>query len=868
MSDQENPTQEEVPNDVGDSHDVDSSDNSMIQSSSVTNLGDTVALPIIVAIGASAGGLEAIEVFFRHMPAHTGMAFVIVQHLDPHYPSMMPDIIQRYTEMPVNAAGNDLMVEPNHIYVIPPNAMLGLFNGALQLLGPTEQMQVRLPIDYLFRSLARDVRDRCVAIVLSGAGSDGSLGLKAVKEAGGMVMVQDPASASYDGMPRSAISTAMVDYILPPDVMPEQIINYWTLVPSNRTSPVTVKRQAKMSDSIQQILFMIRTQTGHDFSQYKQTTIRRRIERLMAVNHLETLDDYVHFLQNNTVGVEVLFRDLLIGVTNFFRDKEVFESIRTTLVPQLFLNRRPDEPLRIWVPGCSTGEEAYSIAILLREYMRILRQEYQVQIFATDIDTHALSIARIGAYSANIAMDVPEEYLQQYFLPLPDGSYQITKSVREMLVFAPHSVIKDPPFSKLDMISCRNLLIYLTVELQEQVLSYFHFALVPMGFLVLGASESVGHYEEELSVVDIHHKIYQRPQNGTSPRYKPNTTVTPATTERAHVKTMSPQTTNLRQLTETMLLTQWTPTCIIINTRGHMRYIHGNTEKYLTMYSGEIDQLDIVQSAREDLKGPLRSAIYRAAAQQKEVHEKNILIEFENNPYVIDLIVRPLTESVANENLLAVFFQEVKGNYGADDDESMNMLLRQGQEPRYQQLQQEMMDMRAYLQTTIEELKSSNEEMQLINEELQSVNEELQTSQEELRAVNEELLSSNAELEQKVEEVTWANNDLSNTLNALQTGIILLDSDFNIRRFNPAATQVFKLIPSDVGRSITDIVSDFKYDTLLQDIEKVFSSLISLDVDVQTRQGRWYALQIRPYRTLQNAIKGVVIYFNDVTARK
>lgn len=621
-----------------------------------------------------------------------------------------------------------------------------------------------------------------------------------------------------------------------------------------------------MSDSMQQILLMIRTQTGHDFSRYKPSTVRRRIERLMAVNQIETIADYARHLQNNTIGVEVLFRDLLIGVTNFFRDKEVFESLLVNVIPKLFENQSPDEPIRIWVPGCSTGEEAYSIAILLREYMKTLRREYRVQIFATDIDSQAVNAARVGAYASNIEMDVPEQYLKQYFLPLPDGGYQVVKSLREMLVFAPHSVIKDPPFSKLHLISCRNLLIYLNAELQDQVLSYFHFALVPMGFLMLGSSESLGQHEDEFAVVESQHKIFQRIHGVAKARFKSDIPFMLPSISKESVK-HPPPIISLREITESTLLNEWTPACVLINNQGHMRYVHGSTEKYLVIYPGEMDQLDIVRSARESLRIPLKAAIYRAVTQQREIFEPNITVEVDDRRHIINLIVKPLAETFGTESLLAVFFEEVKS---AQTDKSAAEENDENAEDQHEhrQLQQELNDTRAYLQATIEELKSSNEEMQSINEELQSVNEELETSQEELKAVNEELLTINAELEEKVEEVTWANDDLSNTLNALQTGIILLDSDFNIRRFNPAATQVFKLIPGDVGRSITHIVSEFDYPTLFEDTERVFNTLVPHEVDVQAKQGRWYALQIRPYRTLQNAIKGVVIYFIDVTSRK
>ncbi len=833
------------------------------------------SVPIIVGIGASAGGIESFEAFFSRMPALTGMTFVIIQHLAPQHTSILPDLIQRYTEMPVKLAQNDTTVEPNTVYIIPPNALLGLFNGKLQLLGPTENMGVRLPIDYFFRSLADDMQDRVVGIILSGTGSDGSLGLKAIKEKGGIIMVEDPASAQYDGMPRSAIATGLVDFVLPASAMPEKLTSYKRLAVDAKTNQITAHGKVT-SEYLQQILFMIRTNTGHDFSHYKESTMRRRIERLMAMNQIEDIADYARFLQNNTIGIQVLFRDLLIGVTTFFRDKDVFVSLQKSVIPHLFENRHAQQSLRIWVPGCSTGEEAYSIAILLREQMAVLKQEFKVQIFATDIDDQAVNFARTGLYPLNIAQDVPPEYLQQYFFETSNG-YQVVKPLREMLVFAQHSVIKDPPFTKLDMISCRNLLIYLDSQLQNKVLSYFHFALAPGGFLILGSSESLGSHEREFSVVDAPRRIYQSSQNGSSARLKidlssvirdlPDIRNMP---ERSLQKTdRNRPSVALRDIMETMLLNDWTPTCIIINVQGHLRYVHGQTSKYLEITSGSVDQLDIVRSAREGLKIPLTTAIYRAVTQQREIFEPSIRLTAEAHDIYVNLTVKPLTQTIENDNLLAVFFQDVDLPYLLDDAEKESSLSTADErEQKYRLLQQELHDTREYLQATIEELKSTNEEMQSINEELQSANEELETSQEELKAVNEELLTVNTELEENVKELNAANNDLGNTFNTIPTGIILLDMDFRVRRFNSAATQVFKLIPADIGRSIAHVFSEMNYSTLLQDAEQVFHSLIPHVVDVQSKNGSWFALQIRPYRTVQNAIKGVVVSFNDITTNK
>ena len=798
------------------------------------------------------------------------MAFVIIQHLAPNHESILAQIIQRYTQMNVQQAKNDMEVVANNVYVIPPNTMMALFNGRLQTLPPPDDIKIRLPVDYFFRSLALDMHERAIGIILSGTASDGTLGLKAIKEENGLIMVQDPVSALYDGMPRNAIATGLVDFILSAEAMPEQLATYRRLALDPNRSLVTLP-QSVVSEALQQILFLIRSQTGQDFFHYKESTIRRRIERLMAVNQIEKIEDYVRFLQNNPIGIEALFRDMLIGVTSFFRDKEVFESLKESVIPLLFKNRRANQPIRIWVPGCSTGEEAYSIAILMREQMLALRQEFKVQIFATDIDANAVDRARMGVYPTNIALDVPEQYLSQYFLDTSNG-YQIIKSVREMLVFAFHSVTQDPPFSKLDLISCRNLLIYLDNELQSKVISYFHFSLSPGGFLLLGSSESLGNHEHQFwhrGTHHLQHKLFQRVLTTPIPRFRTEIPSLSTPSEKSgHPITSTPPNLTLRETTEAMLLKDWTPTCIIINYEGQLLYVHGRTGKYLEISTGETHQLDIIRSAREGFKTALTTAIYRAITQQREIYEPGLRVKDNGVETFFNLTVKLLPAATSN-NLLAVFFEEIDFTSVDDNNNGETILIPLDERDQKNRLvHQELTDTREYLQAIIEELKSSNEEMQSMNEELQSVNEELETSQEELKALNEELMTTNSELERKFEEITWANNDLENTLNTIQTGIILLDTTNCIRRFNPAATQVFKLITTDVGRPITHIVSDLHYPTLLNDLEHVFTTLIPHELDLQTKNGRWYNLQLRPYRTVQNAIKGIVVSFNDVTAQR
>ena len=819
----------------------------------------TAKVPLVIGIGASAGGIEALESFFSNVPRAIGMAFVVIQHLAPQHKSILSELIQRHTQMPVKQAQSDMQIESNAVYVIPPNAMLAIFNGKLQLMESPESA-IRLPIDYFFRSLADEMHEQSVGIILSGTGSDGTLGLQAIKGEGGIIIVQEPSSAGYDGMPQSAIATGLADFILSPAAMPKQLADYFKRF---KFAPKTLYKKLTQEKTpielVQQILLMIRLQTGHDFSHYKQSTVVRRIERLMAVNQIEKMSDYVRFLQNNTVGVEVLFRDLLIGVTSFFRDRDVFESLKESILPNLFQNRHPHQPIRIWVPACSTGEEAYSIAILVREQMALMKKEFRVQIFATDLDTYAISHARMGYYLRNIVQDVPENYLNQYFLQTPDG-FEVTKSLRELILFAPQSVTKDPPFSKIDLISCRNLLIYLDIELQERVLASFHFALLPSGFLLLGSSESLGQHDQKFKTIDIQAKIFQRLPGASISRFRMDTPSLLLDVVDKDVQTMGhsqPSAVDLKEIVEKLLLDKWTPTCVIINDQGHLRYVHGQSGKYLEIASGKIDQLDIVRSVREGLKLPLTTAIYRAITQKQEIRERNIRVKANSKKFLINLTVTPLQEAIDNDSLLAVLFEDqeiIDVNSSENIENNLNIVPSDEHEESIRLLQHELNATQEYLQATIEELTSSNEEMQSTNEELQSVNEELETSQEELQAVNEELLTINTELEEKIHQLNLANNDLDNTFNTIQTGVILLDNEFRIRRFNPAANQVFRLIAGDTGRSINDIVSEWDYPSLPDNIEQVFNSLVPFEQDILTSRNRWFALQIRPYRTTQNAI--------------
>jgi len=524
----------------------------------------------IVAIGASAGGLDALEQFLTNMPADTGMAFVLVQHLDPTHKSILVDLVNRYTPMKVFEVQDGMRVEPNCAYIIPPNRDMAILHRTLQLIEPTAPRGLRLPIDYFFRSFAQDQEERAICIVLSGTGTDGTLGLKAIKEQGGMAMVQEPESAKYDGMPRSAIATGLVDFVLPADKMMNQLIAFLQhpFVPGAKEAAAPVP---KSIDDLQKIYILLRDQTGHDFSSYKPNTIVRRIERRMTVNQIERIGDYVRYLQHNPSEVETLFKELLIGVSNFFRDPEAFEVLEKQVIPAVFEAKQTGQPIRIWVPGCATGEEAYSIAILLREQMEALKRDFQVQIYATDIDSKAIEVARSGIYPDSIAVDLSPERLNRFFLQ-EDSTYHVNRVVRDMLVFAEQSIIKDSPFSRLDLISCRNLLIYLGAELQKRVLQLCHYALNQDGYLFLGNSETIGDSTDLFEVVDRKWKLFRRKGKTSQARtyLHPPTLPFPIVVSRISAHTAGkPPKPNLRQLTEQLLLEDYAPACVIINMDFH-----------------------------------------------------------------------------------------------------------------------------------------------------------------------------------------------------------------------------------------------------------------------------------------------------------
>ncbi|MFA5181567.1 MAG: chemotaxis protein CheB [Syntrophales bacterium] len=848
----------------------------------------------IVGIGASAGGLAAFEAFFSAMPANVdpGMAFVLVQHLAPDHKSILTDLIRRYTRMQVYEVQDGMAVQPNCTYIIPPNRDMAFLNGTLQLLEQTSFRGMRLPIDFFFRSLAQDQRERAICIVMSGTGSDGTQGVRAIKGEGGMVIVQNPESTEYDGMPRSAIATGLVDYVLPVAEMPAQLISYVAHAFNKRIHQVLLPPAPRVEDALKKICILLRAQTGHDFSQYKQNTMVRRVERRLAVHQIDRLDGYVRYLQQNPAEVEALFRDLLIGVTNFFRDPEAFAALDEQVIKQLFAGKPEGAAVRVWSLGCSTGEEAYSLAILLQERMEAMKQTFKVQVFATDIDSRAIDVARAGAYPANIAADVSPERLARFFSQNQEGGvYRITKGTRDLLVFSKQDVIKDPPFSKLDLISCRNLMIYMSGDLQKKLIPMFHYALNPGGVLFLGTSETVGEFIDLFAPVDRKWKLYQRKEDPRGVYRRTLGGFVPPLTKEEDRSAPKPATAGhreaskipVRELAEQALLHEYTPASVVVNEGGDILYIHGRTGRYLEPAPGDAG-MNIAKMVREGLRRELVTALHKSATFKETIIYPDLRVKTNGDFINVNLTVRPLTarpEATVAPILFLVSFEDAPaalpvrpGQTEGTDSGAVDAPA--DSDVRVARLEQELRAKEEYLQTTLEEmetsneeLKSSNEEMQSVNEELQSTNEELETSKEELQSVNEELGTVNSELQTKVSELSRANNDMNNLLAGTGVGTVFVDHQLRIRRFTPAATQLINLIQTDVGRPVGHIVSNLRdYDRLLEDTQAVLDTLIPKELEVQIKGGNWYLLHIRPYRTLENVIEGAVLTFFDITEIK
>jgi len=829
----------------------------------------------LVAIGASAGGLEALEQFFHGVPAECGAAFVVVQHLDPTHPGMLVELLQRGTPLSVVQITDGLRVTPNHVYVIPPGASLNLLHGVLHLVPPTEVRGLRLPIDEFFRSMADDRGSDSLAVVLSGMGSDGTLGLRAVKAQAGATFVQEPGDAKFDSMPRSAIDGHLADVIAPASALYARIADYVAHRPATTgTAPRMLADTERLA--LDKVVLLLRSQTGHDFSQYKLSTLTRRIQRRMGLHHLTDMADYARYMRENPAEGELLYRELLVGVTRFFRDPAVWEQLRTDVLPDMLAGRSPSQPLRAWVTACSTGEEAYSLAITCLEVCRTLGVSASpaVQIFATDLDPDAIGRARAGVYPTNVSADVPPALLERYFVSSERG-YRVAQEVRELVVFATQNVVMDPPFTRLDLISCRNLLIYLMPELQRRVIPLFHYSLASRGVLLLGTAETIGNATALFTTISDTSRLYRRidtpvgtPSLAMPPVFGrlPGTPMsTPPTDPTAPVE-------SLQAATERLLLSRHAPAAVMVGEQGDILYVSGHTGRYLEPAAGKANW-NVFAMARPGLDRSLGDEFWRALRTGESVTMPHVIIDDGAGARHVRVTIDPLPHGDGVAQAALIVFQELpspparkRRRKGASTDA--------GDAPQaelehdLEQARLSLRSARAEMQLSQQELRSANEALQSTNEELQSTNEELTTSKEELQSMNEELQTVNQELQSKLDELSLASTDMANLLDSTSIATLFLDKQLNVRRFTTSLESIIRLLPGDVGRPITDIVSTLDYPELAERARQVMQTLTIAEREAVAADGRWFAVRMLPYRSHDDRVDGVVITFTDITTAK
>jgi two-component system CheB/CheR fusion protein len=826
----------------------------------------------IVGIGASAGGLEALEQFLRHVPEKSGMAFVVIQHLDPTHKGVMPELLQRATAMEVMQVRDRMKVKPDCVYVIPPNKDMSILHGVLHLFEPEAARGLRLPIDFFLRSLAQDRQERSIGVILSGMGSDGTLGLRAIKENAGLALAQEPGSAKFDSMPRSAIDAGLADLVAPAEQLPGKIIDY--LRHTITYSKPELRLEEKDRSGLEKALILLRSRTGHDFSMYKKNTVYRRIERRMSIHQIDKIAAYVRYLQENSQEVELLFKELLIGVTSFFRDTAAWELLKEEAIPGLLAGRPTGGLLRAWSAGCSSGEEAYSLAIVFKETLEKFKpaENFTLQIFATDLDQDAINKARQGSYPANIAADVSPERLSRFFIQEENG-YRVSKEIREMVTFATQNVIMDPPFTKLDILICRNLLIYLTPELQKKLLPLFHYSLNTGGVLFLGSSETTGAFTDLFAPLNIKSRLFLRRDSvlrAELPAFPAAFIPVPTGIPKEFM--MLKPAVNLQSLADQLLLQHFSPPAVLVNDKGDIIYISGRTGKYLEPAAGKANW-NIFAMAREGLRFDLGSAFQKALRQKEPITVRGLKVDTNGGTQTVDLTVQAIEEPEALRGMVMIVFTDTaalpekktprRGKTGAAGSSRVFEL-----EQELQRSREELQTTREEMQSSQEELKSTNEELQSTNEELQSTNEELTTSREEMQSLNEELQTVNAEQQSKMDELARTNNDMRNLLNSTEIVTVFLDNELHVRRFTTGANKLFKLIPGDVGRPLSDIASDLLYPGMTEEAREVLRTLAFTEKQVTTTDGRWFSVRIMPYRTMDDVIGGVVITFADITVAK
>jgi two-component system, chemotaxis family, CheB/CheR fusion protein len=841
------------------------------------------ALPFaVVAVGASAGGLPAISELLRTLPADTGMAFVIVQHLEPSHTSLMRDILARDTKMEVREITDGLRLQPNHIYVIPPAKSL-VMEGAVLRLGPrTEARALHRPIDHFMRSLAKSQSGKAIGVILSGTATDGTLGLQEIKAAGGITFAQD-GTAEHSGMPRSAIAAGCVDFVLPPDEIAREIASisrHPYVTPGEAPEPAGAADAAAMA----RVLELLRHSSGVDFTHYKRNTLNRRVTRRMVLHRLDNLTAYVRKLQGDAAEVAALYNDILINVTSFFRDAAAYDALKAKVFPNLVDEHSRDEPVRVWALACSTGEEAYSIAMAYTEFAEAAGVRAPLQIFATDLNGTGIDKARAGIYPRGIAQDLPPERLRRFFTEI-DGSYRIAKPIRDMCVFARQNALADPPFSHMGLVACRNMLIYLEPVLQQKLIPVLHYALQPSGYLWLGNSETIGSYRDLFELEDPQHKIYRRKPGpgrrllvptGVEPAREAAAPPAKAVRPRLRVEASDPQ-----RDAERLLLARYAPPGVLVDKELNILQFRGDTGPYLAPAPGR-PTMNLLKMLREGLLAPVRGAVRKAQRGESPVREEGLKVRSNGGYREVNVVVLPVGLPGAGDGTLMLLFEEparqAEGRARHAEARARVEAAKTSPHPsggEFLRLQDEVTELREYLQTvteehetTMEELQSANEEVQSANEELQSTNEELETSREEIQSSNEELATVNDELQRRNDDLQQANNDLLNLVGSAQMPIVILGPDLRIRRFTPTAEKILNLIPADVGRPLLDIRLRFTIPDLETLLLEVIESASARELEVQDRQGRWYLLRIRPYKTMENRLDGVVMVLVDVDTIK
>lgn len=821
----------------------------------------------VVGIGASAGGLKALQSFFEHLPPDSSMAFVVILHLSPEHESNLAALLQSYTRMPVTQVNESTHILPNHVYVIPPSKDLSMNDGMLRLSDPERPFGRHVAIDLFFRTLAEAHGSSAAAVVLSGTGSDGTSGMKRVKELGGVTFAQDLADAEYDGMPRSAIATGLVDYVMPVAQMPAQLLAYVRNAAKVRMPASQPAGPIDEAEALREIFALLRVRTGHDFSNYKRATMLRRIGRRLQVHGLAEIGQYIATLRDRPGEVEALLRDLLISVTNFFRDRAAFEALEAQL-PKLLAGKSSGDQVRVWVAGCATGEEAYSVAILLRDYIGHLDHPPEIQIFATDIDEDAIQQAREGLYTDSITADVSPEQLGRYFTS-EQSYYRVKKEIRDMVLFAEHNLLRDPPFSKLDLVTCRNLLIYLERQVQEQLLKLFHFVLRPEGLLLLGGSEFADNVPELFEPIDKQNRLFSR---HAMVRAMPLLPTMPLATPRIRQPGQAgaaPQLLSFGEL-HLRMLEQYAPPSVLLNQDYEIVHLSERAGRFLQFSGGE-PSYDLLRVVHPDLRIELRTALFRAVQQGQGSEARQVPMRDGAVTKLVDLIVRRVPDTQSSQSFLLVLFDDT----GELDRASDVPALSTSAEPLVAQLEQELLHTRGQLratieqyETSIEELRASNEELQAINEELRSTTEELETSKEELQSINEELRAVNQELKNKIDEVSRVNSDLHNFLTATDIGTIFVNRSLRIMRYTPRAEELFNLIPADINRPLAHVTHKLNYTTLGEDAAQVLARLTTIEREVQSNDGQAYIARLLPYRSTDDRIDGVVLTFVDITERK